>query len=478
MSRRLISSIVFGLFASLIVTNTGLADEFQKYYHQTGPLAGSLKSAEPLPVYDANSGHLWNRLFAALYTRPRFLPEKDGQPAITRLEGGDVIEFLAWGKTKYWSEKSAFKKLIPLLDEFLAKDGSKLTSDNVKRAIFQHDLWATYDHLVHQNILRTGTLETRKRREVLCKKLANCLQQLALSSAEIQKLPDTFALAVKSGAFVPEHNLDAERNYLPYGLLTKPDEWVETDFYQPNLHEDLSDRFVTLHTRSFLGRSYFRIFYRFPEGRQQLESYLKDLDASGVNWKQSAQNGFISLNKDAPALPVGTEVVLLHLMMTLDDQLRPVPTTIVEAMQFRVFLNIDGSDKPDTNTGVGINVLDYRMKRHLMFDNFKAGGLEREPEELPQYRVAISGPNSPDWGFDGRKVLFQQCVDCHMSRKLDRLGVRSVVSIVHMGGFNAGAQLGIAHTLKPSEKELRGKRVAKWKSRHESYRRLLEHLGR
>jgi hypothetical protein len=351
-----------------------------------------------------------------------------------------VIEFLAWGKTKYWSEKSAFKKLIPLLDEFLAKDGSKLTSDNVKRAIFQHDLWATYDHLVHQNILRTGTLETRKRREVLCKKLANCLQQLALSSAEIQKLPDTFALAVKSGAFVPEHNLDAERNYLPYGLLTKPDEWVETDFYQPNLHEDLSDRFVTLHTRSFLGRSYFRIFYRFPEGRQQLESYLKDLDASGVNWKQSAQNGFISLNK--------------------------------------VFLNIDGSDKPDTNTGVGINVLDYRMKRHLMFDNFKAGGLEREPEELPQYRVAISGPNSPDWGFDGRKVLFQQCVDCHMSRKLDRLGVRSVVSIVHMGGFNAGAQLGIAHTLKPSEKELRGKRVAKWKSRHESYRRLLEHLGR
>lgn len=86
-----------------------------------------------------------------------------------------------------------------------------------------------------------------------------------------------------------------------------------------------------------------------------------------------------------------------------------------------------------------MNVLDYRMKRHLLFDGLSAGGLEREPEGDPQYRVAIGGskPVAPDWGYEGRKVLFQQCADCHLSPKLKRLGVASIPSIVHSGGFGA-----------------------------------------
>jgi hypothetical protein len=238
------------------------------------------------------------------------------------------------------------------------------------------------------------------------------------------------------------------------------------------------DRFITLHARSLLGRSYYRIFYRFPEGRPQLVSYLKLLEETGIDWKHAAQHGFVATRKDAPAIPVGTEVVLLQLMMSMDDQLRPVPTGIVESFQFRVFCNIDGSNEPITNTGVGINVLDYRMKRHLLFDNVKAGGLEREPEEEPQYRVAVDGnkATAPDWGFPGKAALFQQCVDCHMSPKLARLGVASIPSIVHSGGFDAGAQMGVTHPLESAQGDVRAQRVARYKSRHESFRRLQEYL--
>lgn len=203
------------------------------------------------------------------------------------------------------------------------------------------------------------------------------------------------------------------------------------------------------------------------------------LEQKAVDWKRAAQFGFIPPPKDVPQIPVGTEVLLLQLMMSMDEQLRPVPTNLVESVQLRVFRNVDGTSEPATNTGAGINILDYRMKRHLLFDGWKSGGLEREPEDEPQYRVAIDGlkPRSPDWGFADRTVLFQQCVDCHMSPRHTRLGVASIPSLTHSGGFAAGAMMGISRPVAPDQVQARGLRVARFKSRHESYRRLLDYLG-
>lgn len=473
-NRRLITLIL------LFVVGSARGGELQDYYHHDGPLAGTLKSDQPLPLFDADPQHLWNRLFAAFYIRPRVLPAQDGQPAVTRYEGGDVIEFLAWGRTDYWSSAEVYDRVNPLIDEFLEHKGAQLLSDPLKRAVFHHDLWAVYDHLIDQNIKRRGDLATRHRRDILCGKLARCLSQLALSTAVIEQLPDTYPLAVRSGAFVTSHDFDSTRNYLPTGLLDDPETWVEIDFYQPKTHEDISDRFVTLHTQSLQGRSYYRIFYRFPEGRPQVADYLKLLEETGIDWKKAANEGFIATRKEAPRIPVGTEVVLLQLMMTINDQGQPVPTNVVESLQMRVFCNIDGSPKPPTNTGVGVNILDYRLKRHLLFHGLKAGGLEREPEEMPQYRVAIDGLSlkAPDWGHADKTVLFQQCVDCHMGRRLERLAVASIPSIVHSGGFDVGAQMGVARLLKPTESGITGQRVAKYKSRHESFRRMLEYLER
>jgi len=356
------------LFALSAVGSSAVAGDLAGYFHHDGPLRGTLKSADPLPLYDADPQHLWNRIYAAFYIRPRVLPATDRQPEMIRYEGGDVIEFLAWGRTTYWSSRLVSATIDPLLNEFLNENGSQQFRDPLKRAIFQHDLWAVYDHLIDQNIKRTGDLETRRRRDALCSKLARCIQQLTLSSSELERLPRTYSLALKSGRFASQHNFNAAVNYLPHGLLTEPAKWVEIDFYYPKMHEDIMDRFVSLHARSLQGRSHYRSFYRFPEGRRQVVSYLKTLEEKGVDWKRSAQFGFIPPPKEVPQIPVGTEVVLLQLMMSMDEQLRPVPTQIVESLQFRVFRNLDGANEPATNTGVGINVLDYRMKRHLLFN--------------------------------------------------------------------------------------------------------------
>ena len=470
----------FLLLVASVFPIPSFGSDLSDYFHQSGPLAGTLKSDSPLPLFAEDAGHLWNRLYAAFYIRPRVIPATDKQPELVRYEGGDVIEFLAWGRTSYWSTDRVAKQVTPLLDEFLTNNGAERIDDPLKRAIFQHDLLAVYDHLIDQNIKRNGPRETRTRRDALCRKLARCIQQLALPSDGLKRLPDTYKLAIASGDFAKQHNSNPRVNYLPHGLLTNREEWTEIDFYYPKMHEDIMDRFVSLHARSLQGRSHYRIFYRFPQGRRQAVDYLKSLETSAIDWKQAAQFGFIPPLKKVAQIPVGTEVVLLQLMMSLDQQLRPVPTRVVESLQFRVFLNVNGSAEPTTNTGVGINILDYRMKRHRLFDCLKSGGLEREPEEEPQYRVAIGGlkATAPDWGFAGKKTLFQQCADCHMSPKLDRLGVASIPSITHSGGFDAGAMMGISRPVSPDHIGVRAKRVARYRSRLESQRRLLEYLER
>jgi hypothetical protein len=447
-------------------------------YHGDGPLAGSLRDNRPLAIYDADRNHLWNRLFAAFYIRPSNLPAKAGEATVPRIEGGDYIDFLAWGGTEYWSTAETAGRLNPLLDEFLNSHGAKLIDDPLKKAVLQRDLWAAYDHLADLNIRRVGSLETRQRRDGLCVKLARVIESLALSADTISKLPDTYAAAIKSGHFAEQQDFAANNNYLPTGLLTNADEWVEIDFFQPNTHEDLYDRFITLHAREYKGRSYFRIFYRFPGGRKQLEAYLAKLNAIGVDWRQAAQDGFILLKKDAPQFPDGTEFALVQFMLVLDDKLKPTPTKIVESVRHRIYRNTTGESKPETNTGLGMHVMEYTLKRRLLFDQLKQGGLEREADDASLYRVIFQRPDTPDWGSDRRKTLFQQCADCHTTPAADKVGVQSVPSIVHMGGFDAGAQPGIARPLESKDAGVRGARVARWKSNHETYRRMLEQLGK
>jgi len=242
--------IIFVALLPALLTAAEFAEQDPAYYHE-GELRGSLRSADPLPLYDADPQHLWNRLFAAIAIRQSNLPSKRGGSPVARTEGGDTIDFLAWPGTTYWDEPETVARLEKLLDQFLKQQGEKLIADSLKRVMLQRDLWAAFDFYISQNIARRGDLETRRRRTELCRKLAQTIKALALPAETLAKLPDNYSLALKSGRFAATHEFDPRLDYLPPRLLTDRQEWPELDFHQPKLHEDIERRFVFLHTRAF-----------------------------------------------------------------------------------------------------------------------------------------------------------------------------------------------------------------------------------
>src|SRR5436190_10030724 len=152
-------------------------------YFLEGELAGSLKSDRPLPLYDADPQSLANRLFAAFYLRTSAIPRTRGGTTLRRIEGGDVLDFLAWPGSAYWSDPETCRRLSSLVDECLADFSRVRPADPVRRVLLQRDLWAAFDFYVSQNIARQGDKATRDRREKICRKLALVLRGLTLSPA-------------------------------------------------------------------------------------------------------------------------------------------------------------------------------------------------------------------------------------------------------------------------------------------------------
>ncbi|MFN0056030.1 MAG: hypothetical protein ACKV0T_28120 [Planctomycetales bacterium] len=455
-----------------------LEEQDPAYYH-TGELAGSLRSTEPLPLFDADPQHLWNRLFAAVTIRRSLLPSVEGGLPVPRIEGGDRIEFFGWGGTTYWDEPASVAQLERLLDQFLGQEGEKLSADPLQRVLLQRDLWTLFDFLITRHIARRGDLETRRRRNELCRKLAGAIQALALSAESLAKLPDNYALAVQSGHFAATHDFDPKRDYLPPRILSDDDEWQEIDFFQARRSEDVERRYVFLHMRAFQGRSYFRVLCRFPDGRPQFETYLRELDAKGIDWRASAQHGSIKLLPDAPELPAGTEVALLQFLIALDPNLQPVSTSLVESVRLLIYKKSDGSLDPDTNLGNGVNAAKYTLKRRLALakGGMQQGGLQREPDDLPVYRVLFENETSQDWGSGGRfKELTADCRRCHSGA--GQAGIQVIGSVINTASVDSGAALGVAHMLPPGATSPHPARTVKWKTTEESYRRLVEYLDK
>ncbi len=466
------------LAASISTSAAEIAEQDPAYYHD-GELAGSLLSSDPLPLFAADPQHLWNRIFAAATIRPSELPSRRGGPVVPRIEGGDRIEFLGWAGTTYWDEPENVARLGALLEEFLDRKAETLSSDPLKRVLLQRDLWTLFDFLMTRHIARQGDFETRERRSALCGKLARVIQALALPADELARLPDNYQLALASGRFAAAHDFDPQRNYLPTQIMSDADEWQELDFYQAQRSEDVERRYVFLHMRAFQGRSYFRVFCRFPQGRAQLESYLRELDAGGIDWRASAQHGSIALRSDAPALPAGTEVALLQFLIALDTNLQLVPTPLVESVRLLVFKSSDGKADPATNLGNGVNAIKYTLKRRLALaeTGIQHGGLHREPDDLPVYRVLFENETARDWGARGRYfTLTADCRSCHSGSA--QSGKQSIGSSINTASIDSGAALGVSHTLPAGGASPHPARTIKWKTADETYRRLVEFLGK
>jgi hypothetical protein len=517
---RTLSCLALFLICHGFVLVPCLAAETPDWYYRQGPLRGSLRSDRPLPLYDADPEHLWNRLFAVFYIRPSELPSRPEYPqdstkldewdrklrygklppgpVVTRFEGGDTKNFLAWPRTRYYSEPGTSARADTLLDEFLTTHGERLIDAPLKRAFLQRDLWAVFDHLIGQDIarygdgdlIRRGALnrdvygsepdevpfddpDAMQRRGILCRKLAVIIQRLALPPAVIKALPDSYAAAIRSGHFASRHDFDCQSNYLPACLLTSPDEWVEIDTSSESLPHHKQEGQIDYMAWSIQGRSCYRVFWRFPDGRKAVEEYLKYIREEGVEWEKTARQGHVALKPDVRQIPVGTEAAIVQFMIVLDDRLVPVPTRVVESVRVSVYKNVDGTRDPETNTGLGLIGRVYGAKRRLLFDNLKHGGLARVPDDAPTYQVLLSGHD--DWGhFERQQSVVQTCVHCHMHWKWKTgvFSLNSIFSFVPDGGMpGIVIPMGFGD-IRPYP---RPQRIARWKQRQEDYLRLVEY---
>lgn len=515
-------AIVIVLSGLGFAATSGLCAGPEDWYYKEGPLRGSLRSDRALPLYDSDPEHLWNRLFAVFYIRPSELASRPEYPAdpirlaewdrklqqgklgrgpvVKRIEGGDVPNLLAWPKTRYFSSHQKFEQADKLLEEFLAGHGEQLIADPLKRTFLQRDLWAVFDHLAGQGIARYGNADLARRRAVvrdyeiqpdelewddpqigqrrrqLCRKLAAVIQRLALPEGGIRALPDNYQLALGSGAFTDGDELNCGRNYLPSGLLSDPNEWVEIDNETPSSHHDRREGQMAMTTWSIRGRSYHRIFWRFPGGRPAVEEYLRYLQREGVDWEASVRQGFIALKDGARQIPAGTQTAIVQFMIALNEELKPVPSRVVELVHLNVYKNMTGQMDPQTNTGRGMICRQYVVRRRLLLDGLKQGGLERQADDMPTYRTLLEFPQ--DWGSMGRqRSVVQTCMACHISEKdrhKNQVGVFSLNSVFCF--VSERGMPGVVIPMGSGEVKAysRAERTVRWKLGQEDYLRLVE----
>ena len=190
------------------------------------------------------------------------------------------------------------------------------------------------------------------------------------------------------------------------------------------------------------------------------------------SWKETARHGLIAYKPDVRQIPAGTEAAIVQFMIVLDDRLEPVPTRLVELVHVFVYKNVSGSPAPETNTGRGLNAVQYVVRRRLLFDALKQGGLDRNADDAPTYRTLING--SRDWGAFGRQQsVVQTCLHCHMFER-QKVGIFSLNSTsCHAPDQQPGMVIPMGSG--PVRTCSRAERTARWKARQEDYLRLVEY---
>src|SRR3982751_1554330 len=175
------------------------------------PFLASRQTAVGHRLYDSNPNHPWNRVHDTFH----FRVGADGTEY-----GVDTVDPPLWRETRYLLTGDSHRHAVALLDEFLTSDAASLVRDPLKRAVFQNDLWVIFDWLAKNS---DGDASARMALE---QRLARMIRRVALTRKEIEALPDTYALAVRSRALVTPADPSQPRPSFPHDLFTPSGPWV------------------------------------------------------------------------------------------------------------------------------------------------------------------------------------------------------------------------------------------------------------
>jgi hypothetical protein len=353
-----------------------------------GAVAWSLQVA-PGPssrhaLYDPNPNHLWNRIHEGFHVRVA----PDGSEY-----GFDTVDPLLWRETRYLVTGPSHARAIRVLDEFLASNGERLIHDPLKRAVFQHDLWAVFDWLASTS---AGDTEDRI---ALMQRLARVMRRVALTRKSIEALPDTYAGASE------------QQPLLPRDLFSATGPWVSVGGGEPLAPQHAAE----------LGRSAFIVLWNLPGGSAETIGYLRKL------WEfpqpfvadqtfQLARDGEMraTVNPALPPVPDGTRIALVRKMLLIDDTGVIVPSNVVQSVQIRGFPGRVFSELQlrrealFAGTSGGLRAVGVDERDFITFSAHAEDPLEREP-----WRGTANFPRV----IDG-------CVNCH------HVGVESAIETV------------------------------------------------
>ena len=337
-------------------------------------------------LYDANPNHLWNRIHRHFFVRVRVGEE----------HGFDRVDPLLWTETLHLVAGPSHEKALALLDEFLMARGETLVADPLKRAVFQHDLWAVFDWVA-------GPYSIEPPRQALMTRLAQVMRRVALTSGEIARLPDTY------GAAIVSTGLPA----LPRDFFGGS--WVGVESRKPLVPQHASE----------LSRSAFHVLWRVP-GNETV-AYLSRLwefpqpfvpdpsfDLAGDRELR------VKLNPALPAVPDGTQVALLRSMLLVGSTGRVIPTRIVETIQVRAFHSIQA-------------FTEFTMSRAALFAG-QDGGLRAVGRDERDFITFSSKgmdifERNPTARGSGNPVL-EMCSNCHSDFSARLESIRSLPQLL------------------------------------------------
>ena len=390
------------------------------------PVPDSPQSAPAVTLYDSNPGHVWNRLHEALFVR------KDASGAIY---GSDSLDPLLWLNSTHLLAGPSHQRALQVLDEFLQTHAENLIRDPVKRAMLQHDLWAIFDWSIEREPERPGKPEYEREKRELQMRLAEVLRRLALTSKQIESLPDNYAQAVASGnfgkAYDPAHS---DRAFLPPDLFDQRGSWLEIEGAGD------PEPVAPQHLTAVSGRSRFLVFMRLPGGRKATFDYLQSLWNFPQPWvvRPDAPNQ-TETNPDLPSFPVGTEVALVRQMTLFDDHGNLVPAPITESVQIRVYrtstTTMAGAEHAsfldEMIARSGQAFYEIRLNRAQLFAN-NAGGLRAVgPSEREFFTFNAHGDDqiesSGRWPPRQYPPITKMCAQCHRGSGINSLNTREVL---------------------------------------------------
>ncbi len=378
-------------------------------------------------IFDSNSSHLWNRLYAALLIRE----DRHGT-----LFGADALDPLLWPETEHLLTGPSHERAIRMLDEFLQAHAENLIHDPLKRALLQRDLWTVFDWSVLQSPGKDRP-EYKKEKAELQARLAEVLRRLEITPEEVKSLPDNYAQAVTSAAFAKEYDpANPGRPFLPPDLFDQRGPWV---CVQSSPESDSG--VAKMHIFNFSGRSGFLVFVRLPEGRKATMNYFQSLWNFPEPWVHgpSFASDQSLENPDLPSFPAGTEVALVRRMALIDNQDDLEASSLTESVQIRVYRAITAAEERNFGNGNMADVIrnsgqlffEFKLSRTLLFSG-KNGGLRAiTPDETEFSTFQTKGDDPFEDRFSRPGIAsapireLQSCVWCHNGGGVHSLNSRS-----------------------------------------------------